>query len=378
VLVLACGGDDSDGEGAADGGAAGAGAHAGAGAGGSGRDAGEAGESAAGAGGRGGGGGRSGAGAGGSAGARAGGSGAGGAGAGAGAGGAAGGGEAAAQDFAARCDAKGVLVCRGFDAESELSPVSLETETGAENDNTGSREHLVIDGDVKVSGEGALRFEIAGRTAANHSGAFRQLIGRAFGPGTSFYVQFRLRLSSEFVSIPWDAVVGSSPKIVIFHHHSATCNDIEWTQVMNGWYDHIATMYTHCGQYAPGQDDDPITMQQGDYDCVYGTDYANDPECFKYPPDKWLTFYFKGTMGAWGEPTSHLEAWVAQDGGPYEQWIDEPDFTLHAEDESVEGFDSVYLTTYMTNKDASADHATAYAWYDELIVSSEPIAPPAL
>jgi len=37
----------------------------------------------------------------------------------------------------------------------------------------------------------------------------------------------------------------------------------------------------------------------------------------------------------------------------------------------------VYLTTYMTGKDQGADHPTAFAWYDELIVSTEPIAVPA-
>jgi hypothetical protein len=54
----------------------------------------------------------------------------------------------------------------------------------------------------------------------------------------------------------------------------------------------------------------------------------------------------------------------------------DPTYTLYAAGDSVEGFNSVYLTTYMTNKDSAADHPTAYAWYDELIVSTEPIAPP--
>jgi len=59
-----------------------------------------------------------------------------------------------------------------------------------------------------------------------------------------------------------------------------------------------------------------------------------------------------------------------------EQWIDVPNFTLYAEGDSIAGFDSVYLTTYRTRKDAAADHPTAYAWYDELIVSTQPIAVP--
>jgi hypothetical protein len=280
-------------------------------------------------------------------------------------------------DFAARCAAPGVLLCRGFDTADELEPTCCENQTGAEPADGGDWDHIAIDEDIRASGTGALRFEIVGQTGSNHSGAFRQLMGQAFGPGTTFYTQFRLRLSPEFIDTQWDSVVGSSPKIVIFHHSSATCNDIEWTQVMNGWYSHIATMYTHCGQYAPGGPQDGTQwMQQGDYNCPYGADYANDPMCLKYTPDAWMTFYFSATLGEWGTPTTHLQAWISIDGQPYQQWIDDPAFTFYAEGESVAGFDSVYLTTYMTAKDGTADHPTAYAWYDELIVSTEPIAVP--
>ncbi len=283
-------------------------------------------------------------------------------------------------DFETRCKAPGVIVCRGFDADSDLKRISLETETGAEADGKGSMDHIAIDKSIKASGAGSLRFEIEGKTGANHGGAFRQLMGRAFGPGTTFYAQFRLRLSPEFIDTQWDSVVSSAPKIVIFHHNSATCNDIEWTQVMSGWHGHIAEMYTHCGQYAPTVElpDGTIFLEQGDYQCKYGTDYENNPECLKYSPNEWMTFYFKGTIGDFGQPSSELEAWISRAGKSYEQWIDAPKFTLHAEGDSVAGFDSVYLTTYMTSKDAAADHPTAYAWYDELIVSTEPIAVPAV
>jgi hypothetical protein len=281
-------------------------------------------------------------------------------------------------DFEARCAGPGVLVCRGFDSADELERISLESETGAEADGDGTMDHIGIDTAEKTSGAGSLRFEIVGRTGANHSGAFRQLMGRAFGPGTTFYAQFRLRLSRTFIETEWDEVVSSAPKIVIFHHSSATCNDVEWTQVMSGWYSHIASMYTHCGMYAPGGPGDGTQwFQQGDYDCRYGADYAGDPQCLKYTPDSWMTFYFSATLGEWGTPTTHLRAWIAEGGGAYRQWIDDSAFTFYAEGDSVAGFDSVYLTTYMTRKDETADHDTAYAWYDELIVSSEPIAPPA-
>jgi hypothetical protein len=282
-----------------------------------------------------------------------------------------------AADFEARCNAPGVLVCRGFDSDTELNHISLESETGAEPDGEGSYDHISIDTTEKASGAGSLRFEIVGQTGANHSGAYRQLFGEAFGEGETFYAQYRLRVSSEFIDTDWDAVVGSAPKLVLFHHSSATCNDIEWAQVANGWYDRIPTMYTHCGQYGGSVDiDGQLYLQQGDYQCAYKSDYATNPECLKYPKEKWMTFYFQGSIGTYGEDDSRLQAWFAVDGGPYQQWTDYDNFTLYAEGDSVAGFDSAYLTTYMTAKDSSADHPTAYVWYDELIVSSEPIAPP--
>src|SRR5262245_30593161 len=129
--------------------------------------------------------------------------------------------EEANADFAARCAQPGVIVCRGFDTPEELTPICCEWETGAEADGEGTFDHLTIDREIRTSGEGSLRFEIVGRTGSNHSGAFRQLMGDAFGPGEEFYAQFRLRLDSTFVGTNWDDVVSSSPKIVIFHHSSA-------------------------------------------------------------------------------------------------------------------------------------------------------------
>jgi hypothetical protein len=52
-----------------------------------------------------------------------------------------------------------------------------------------------------------------------------------------------------------------------------------------------------------------------------------------------------------------------------------PRFTLQNENPGKD-FDSLTLLTYMTNKSVLKNHPAAYTWYDELIVSSKPIAPP--
>src|SRR5690606_38963 len=146
-------------------------------------------------------------------------------------------------------------------------------------------------------------------------------------------------------------------------HSSATCNDVEWSHYFASWHGNIPEMYHACSPPIHiDQPDGSILLQQGDHLCNYGTDYLTNPNCFKHPPEKWVTYYFKGTVGNWNQPNSHLEAWYSIDGKPYQKWIDAPNFTLMAEGASEPGFDSVYLTTYMTRKDSSVDHPTALAW----------------
>lgn len=38
-------------------------------------------------------------------------------------------------------------------------------------------------------------------------------------------------------------------------------------------------------------------------------------------------------------------------------------------------YGKIWLLPYMTNKDPLEEHPEAYMWFDELIVSREPIAP---
>jgi len=94
-----------------------------------------------------------------------------------------------------------------------------------------------------------------------------------------------------------------------------------------------------------------------------------------YRADRWVTIYYRVSIGRWDKPDSAIEAWVAMDGQPYKQWINMHKFTLK-NDTPKQDYDTVTLLTYMTNKSTSVDHPAAYTWYDELIVASKPIAAP--
>jgi hypothetical protein len=273
------------------------------------------------------------------------------------------------QDYETRCHAPGVLVCQGFDSPDKIHPARYPG-TGLYPAWDGSFRGT-IDTGVKASGAGSLRFEVPSHSAANTSGYWRQPFGRNFGEEATFYVQFRQRFSEEMLKNDWG---GTTWKQVIFHNDGQTCTDLGIVTVQ--YYDSgFPIMYTECGarMVATNNGKPPYLLQQGDYNCWYRRYNAKD--CFLYPANEWVTFYFKVSVGHWGRPDSSINAWVARDGQRYRQWIKIPDFMLQNAHPGRD-YDSLTLLTYMTGKSTSVEHPTAYTWFDELIVSSQPIAEP--
>ena len=272
-------------------------------------------------------------------------------------------------DFDKRCHASGVLVCEGFDPADKFRPAKWPA-TGLYPSGDGQLRGT-LDTSVKASGQGSLRFEIPPHSPANASGYWRQAIGKNFGTGTTYYVQFRQRFSREMLKNPFG---DTTWKQALFHNASATCSEMEITTVQY-YQAGFPFMYTACGarMIATNGGNPPYLLEQGDYNCWYGQ--YNAKSCFMYPPEQWVTFYYEVSVGHWGKPDSAVNAWVALDGQQYRQWIKIKDFLLQ-NDTPGQDYDTVTLLTYMTGKSMKIDHPTAYTWYDELIVSTEPIAPP--
>ncbi len=273
------------------------------------------------------------------------------------------------RDFNSRCHADGVVVCQGFD--SPLINIAAQWPAAGLYPAGDNAIHGKFDRSEKASGEGSLRFEILSHTGQNAAGYWRQPFGRNFGAGSTFYVQFRQRFSPEMLSNNWG---DTTWKQVIFHNDGQTCTDLGITTVQY-YHAGFPMMYTECGarMVATNNGNPPYLLQQGDYNCWYGR--YNPKDCFMYPTNEWVTFYYQVSVGHWDKADSTINAWVARDGRPYRQWIKMPAFRLRNAHPGND-YDSLTLLTYMTNKSASLDHPTAYAWYDELIVSSQPIAPP--
>ena len=301
----------------------------------------------------------------------------------------------ALQDFQQRCAAAGVLVCEGFDSPSDFTP-AVSPASGLYPSGSGLYKGT-MDTAVTASGAGSLRYEIDGMTSANSAGFWRQMFGQDFGENSTFYVQYRFRISDTMLQDFGDTSGNTGWKFSIFHNGGVTCGsaEITATETSSNVFG-LPGMYGDCGAMGfgtwpapPNQQtigyNPPYYKQQGDtattgYNCQYGTNYATNPACFIFRPFVWYTFYYKVHIGDLTTNGSNgtckgcfVQSWVGAQGQPLKEWINAAGVNF---DDTMPPYNSVDLLNYMTGKDPSLNHPTAFTWYDELIVSSQPIAAP--
>ena len=270
----------------------------------------------------------------------------------------------AGMDFAERCATPGVIKCMGFDTDNDITPYVYGSWDGVIRG--------TLDTTIKASGTGSLRFEIPPYSAGNTSGAWHDSLGGGFGPGKTFYVQFRQRISPEMLTNDFG---GTGWKQVIFHAQGRTCASIELTTA-NDWYRGFPAVNTDCGgrSLAVNLGNGDYLLQQGDYNCHYVN--QNPTDCSYFKDSQWMTFYYEVKIGDWSQPNSSVKAWVGYEGESLKQFIDRPNFTLYPNDDPTHVYDYITFLPYMTKKDPARNHPTAYMWFDELIVSTKPIPEP--
>jgi hypothetical protein len=272
----------------------------------------------------------------------------------------------AIQDFKARCAAAGVLKCVGFDNPGDFSG-------GQVNPAADGRVRATMDQAITASGAGSLRFEIPSRSPANSSGYWLDSLGGKFGQGSTFHFQFRQRFSREMLATEYREPAGWKQFIV--YQAGPSCTSVQLV-LINQYLRGLPTMYAACGQdnlYIEQADGDHL-IQQGDYRCLRRN--PREGRCAFYVADKWMTFSFQVDVGSFGKPDTRVQGWIGYGNDPLRKFIDYPDLVLNYADSPGEGFNQIQLTPYQTDKDHTQVHPVAFTWYDELIVSRQPIAPP--
>jgi hypothetical protein len=279
-----------------------------------------------------------------------------------------------AADFQTRCAAPGVVKCVGFDSAAEIEAEGRSID----NNRDGTGVAPEFDSSMAASGSGSLRFTIPDHSSSDTSGQWRAPIGHDFGEGETMYVQWRQRFDRAMLETDYG---GTGWKHIIIYPDGSSCADLQVVQG-NSWLRGYPSVVMSCGSksttYAPGEypyyPDAPTYLYQAspnDYQCLRKN--TNPEDCSLYRPDQWMTFYWEIRIGPSGEDGSYVGAWVAYEGEALKQFEDFPFKWNYSAGKTMSW---LQLTPYNTDKDSSLSHPTAYTWYDELIISTQPIEAP--
>lgn len=326
---------------------------------------------------------------------------------------------AADVDFAERCAGAGVIWCVGFDTQSEVNQVGqtrYAAASGAESvvdnpqsypDNIGPDGHLypAVDFSHAASGAASLRLTANAVGVANHSGGW--YLGSAgtgtwpetFSAGETIYLQWRQRYDFAYTNeVNWGGLGGGGVKQLILWRDGSSCSDLEFVVADSGSRGYPQG-YTNCGanplyqcpagssstnchpyntDYQPLSGHQQFLYQYGtsltDFNCMRNFETTIGCGYWRNHYDRWWTYYLEIEIGSPGEANSYIRAWLSRGNGePMRQFINFGPFPWSYEsDKSIQ---NLVLTLYKTGKE-SDQHPAATSWYDELIISSEPIATP--
>lgn len=338
---------------------------------------------------------------------------------------AAGGAASLTKDFATRCAAAGVV--HWFDCERVPPDVNKFRWGAYPNIGTypggfpSARTMPVLDRAVKASGNASLRFDKPGRSPGQPAGLiyvnFSPDLSVQFDSGDEFFVQWRQRFNQAFIDTsihgiaPNDGVTNLGPSAIKQSIITTgdrpgrtfeSCTALEL--VTNSYYMHkLSTMYQACGSAQPLIDANPLdgndyriqnampapycTRQQFITGQNAGEGETFVPStCMPWVADEWMTFQVGVKLGprnfsarpypAW--QGSRVRLWCAREGKASVLVTDVTWDILCGAAADNQRFGKVFLGPYITNGDQKQDHPLMQTWYDEVIVSRQPIADPAV
>ena len=300
-------------------------------------------------------------------------------------------------DWTARSTAAGVVYANRFNDAGDLAD-------GTQEEAYDSTIQSALDSSQKTSGSNSLRFTLrAGVTSDTIAGSWVKDLGAglAFAQGDDVYYQWRQRFDSNWISAAlnrWN----SSCKLTNFHGPNSTCQGSEFTTLGSTWGgDTMVTAYTACGngfetstsnfnkisscpadclEQQGSVHSHPETTPNSGYNCHYQDQYEGDGDgegCLYLAADVWYTFYVHIHLGTYGGTSGNVfEGFIARDDGPYKQWQHCNAWTWQNNvDNNIRVF---RLETYMTELPSQGQGALndAHTWYDELIISTQPILAP--
>jgi hypothetical protein len=335
-------------------------------------------------------------------------------------------------DFATRCAASGVIRCEGFDTAQPPNAIQpgyttpvLDRVVRASG---ASALKFTIPTNSPENMAGSFNLNFTPGSTPFGPGPYPA----QFGQGEQFFIQWRMRFSPEFLTTNYRATDGrgTGPKLMIvgtgdqpgIPAYSCTGIDlVVMSPSARPGVPMVPQMYHSCGakdsQYEgltegvirPGQTTGDFRLQNAIRNPAAPTDVTTNclwtqpgvPPCAGLKPDQWMTFQLRVKVGTWYRNTrqyrhdSEVQLWLAEAGKPSRLILDyrpAADPACHAAyptrsvppcqtgydlwGDGIQKFGKLWFTPYMTGKDPTQVHPTAYVWVDDVIISRNRIPDP--
>ena len=101
--------------------------------------------------------------------------------------------------------------------------------------------------------------------------------------------------------------------------------------------------------------------------------------CFIYYANEWMTFEVHVKIGSWYSNDksyhrdSRVELYAAKAGQPLQYIVSAGHYDLANTSPATAKYGKVWLLPYHGSKDNTINHPVLYTWYDDLIISTQPI-----
>lgn len=291
----------------------------------------------------------------------------------------------ALQDWINRSTAAGVTQALRFTTSTDATGYAHEDGTEAQ---------VVFDSGDGIIGDGCLRIDVPNTAGAN-SGSWRAPLNTAWSDfqgfgATRFYWQFRVKLGPDRLT---NSVNGGGFKMMNlaefrFSSPNSSRSHPQNELVINNqdWRD-ILFAYRETGAGATGLE---IPFGGSDYRLQPAIDrgagvtpdsaryclYSNNAGCWFLQEGAWFTVYVIMRIQTYGGTTGNeLDIYVARAGETsYTQLFNNRGFEMGADNVLTDGPNGIWFLPYDTGR-TSASYST-WQKYDQLIVSTQPIACP--
>jgi hypothetical protein len=337
-------------------------------------------------------------------------------------------------NFQAKCMGFGVVTCIDFDREahflfynwstgvaacntafagksnysgSSLSPRTWPTNIFAKDGQSGRCDYPKIDTAIKANGLGSLRFDILSQSTFNSAAVFDSYFARrgngtfvcfsnhASCQGNTYYLQFKIRFDTvhgdqdyECTSSAGGSITscGGHKNIIVYASPAADSTACCTSQIylVNGNETDVpylaSVQGTQSADYQNATTPTACTEKQARSTGASSATVNNysgrsfwlapiNPDCVHYGRNIFKEYTFRVTIGTSGGFDSRVELWI--DGA---KTTDYQNVRLFFGGSDGEGHGQFELLSQLTNKSNTQIHAEGKIWYDDFIVSSQPIA----